>query len=94
MTDSEQLMVVSSALLPEDAPEVDQKGLDRYDYLMLNHGTFDDRQEFHGLMDLIMDGRIQEGLRLCVNFSDFYKRMGKSCERPIVLHLTTSAARV
>ena len=41
----EQLMSTPSPLREPD-PEIDQKGLDRYDHLMLYHPAFDDRQEF------------------------------------------------
>jgi hypothetical protein len=80
MTDFEQLLSVPSTLR-EHEPEIDQHGLDRYDYLMINHATFDDRQEFHVLMDLIMDVRVQASLRSGVNYSDFYKCVGNSPER-------------
>jgi hypothetical protein len=85
----EQLMSTPSPLREPD-PEIDQKGLDRYDHLMLYHPAFDDRQEFHVPMNLIMDGKIQASLRSGVNFTNFYNRVGRSPNHLPCVHLSLS----
>src|ERR1700676_3799515 len=91
MNDFDRL-IAGPSTLREPELEIDQKGLDRYDYLMVHHATFDDRQEFHVLMNLIMDGKIQPSLRWGVNYTKFYDRAGNSLKRVVRLPLSLSSS--
>jgi hypothetical protein len=54
MTDFEQLLG-GPLTLREREPKMRQERLVRYDHLILYHETFDERQEFHDLMDLLYE---------------------------------------